>query len=228
MRLNGKLFVNYNTISTDSIIPLIKESESLPEMWSDEFRARHYPSQKSTQNLSFVWTPILDRKAFVVYNNKELLSSKIGNLYTEITEQVLQNVPGKVIRGALVRMFPGAKIPYHLDGSHELWSQCHRLHLPAQTEQEVTFHYKIEDQQITKHLEKDILVEIDNFIPHGVTHNGNKIRYHLLYDVLPETYSGDYDVIEHSDEIQFQQNRLSEVDDRLKFSTKIDPNIYKL
>lgn len=233
MDLNGKFFVEYGKISTDKIIPLINSNEDSQELWGDNFREKYYPSQRNTQNLAFTWTPILDQPVFNIYTDSLLLKTPIGQAYKALTDQVLELVPGTVIKGAIVRMPPKSVIYYHIDGSHELWKQCRRLHLPIITEPEVEFHYKFSLIQegpihhVYGHLTKDILVEINNLIPHGVIHKGKSLRYHLIYDILPANYSGQFTVVEHNDQSKIEFDRLKEINECVKYRIPIDRTIYK-
>jgi hypothetical protein len=138
----------------------------------------------------------------------------MGIEYMKITEQVLRLVPGKVLHGGIVRMTPQTEIPLHYDGSHELWKACHRLHLPVITESGVRFRY----ETASKHLQKNTLVEINNFLLHGVIHAGSCIRYHVMYDILPESYTGSHIVEYHSDPGTFAQDQQQEILDKESFS----------
>lgn len=221
MNLGKQLYIEHGKISTDSLIPLIREIEDKPEYWKDNTRPKNNPSQKYTENLIFVWTPILDMQEFSVYTNTTLLSTPIGKAYQEITKQVLQLVPGTVLRGAIIRLPPKKGIASHLDGIHEIWTRGHRLHLPVITEPEVKFFYTENDIETNaKHLAKDILVEINNFLPHGVRHDGNYLRYHVMYDILDIKYNGPFIVNNHSDSEILRIDREIEVYDNPKFHPK--------
>ena len=108
---------------------------------------------------------------------------------------------------------PGKEIPFHTDGRDELWKSCHRVHLPVITEQEVVFFYEKEVQ----HLPKNTLTEINNFVRHGVRHNGQSNRYHIMYDLLSTNYSGEFIVTQHSSVELFNEHCAREKIERLSF-----------
>lgn len=196
-------FIEYGVIETDNIIQYL-EPISKDNIWNDQHRAKTYSAQANTQTISFVWTPIIyNVTTFSSYQNDELLNTPLGKEYLKITDQVLKLIPGKILRGAIVRMLPGTEIPFHIDGKHELWHQCNRVHLPIITEPEIEFFYK----HTRKHLRKDTLVEIRNDVPHGVSHRGKHLRYHFMYDILPENYIGKFNVEYHSDINRFNLDK---------------------
>ena len=225
------IYKEYGKINTDNLLPLLEKHKN-SEMWNDTFRQTYYSSHTSTENLPIVWTPVLNQEYFSVFNNTELLDSDIGKIYQEITIQVLNLIPGTIIRGSIIRMNPQSTIPYHIDGTHPVWTKCHRIHLPIITESEVRFHYKWIDEnksivESSKHLQKNILVEINNCIPHGVSHQGYVKRYHLVYDILPQNLTDDFRIVAHSNKDQFNIERMREITERLQFLNILDRSIYK-
>lgn len=227
-------FIQYGKIDTEPFLPLIAKYET-SELWNDPFRVKNNGSHKSTENLSFVWTPILDQGFFSSYVNPDVIGTDLEQVYKAVTQQVLQLVPGKTLRATLIRMQPQSVIKYHLDGVHEVWRACHRIHLPIITEPDVKFYYKWLDEngnilEASKHLEVGTLVEIDNFVPHGVAHKGNSVRYHLMYDILPADYAGSFKVNYHSSKEQLASDRQRELVESQQFfrpiGIPIDPNAF--
>jgi hypothetical protein len=206
MKLQSNKFIEYGVIDTQGLEKEIRKINH-STLWNDPHRGQVFNAQAATENLAFVWTPIVARNTFAAYINTDLLDTPVGIEYTKITDQVLKLVPGQILRGAIIRMVPHSSIPLHYDGSHELWRHCHRLHLPVITEPGVRFTY----ETASKHLETNVLVEIDNFVLHGVVHDGDHIRYHVMYDILPESYTG-YPVEYHSDPERFKQDRVLEAE----------------
>ena len=211
MKLNGEQFLDHGFIDVSNLIELIKYTENDSLLWDQSDRGAMYPAQKATQTLEFIWTPNLySDKTFYIFHNLPVLNSKFGILVQEKLKEVLNLIPGKIIKAGLVRMIPGGMIPPHIDGPHESWSSTHRVHLPIITEKEIEFFYTASK----KHLEVNRLTEINNFIPHGVIHNGRNLRYHLMFDILPSDYSGDFAIKEHSDRQLYQQQRTIESRER--------------
>jgi hypothetical protein len=222
---NDAFFKVYGTIITDTLIPLIEKYEN-SKIWEDKFRETYYPAHNHTENLAFEWTPILAQESFSVYVNTDLLDSDIGQIYQQITEKVLIFIPGILLRGAIIRLKPNTSIHTHIDGTHPLWVKCHRIHLPIITEPEIKFYYKWTNANQTeyasaKHLPKNELVEINNCIPHGVDHHGNKLRYHLMYDILPSSYVDNHTISKHSDKNRFALEREREITERLPFFKRL-------
>jgi len=201
-------FIEYGIIDTSSIIPEIKAIEN-NDCWNDIYRSTVFPMQKNTQSLGFTWTPLIyEIETFFIFTNEELLNTPIGLIYRNITKSVLNLVPGTILRGALIRLMPGSDIPLHMDDPHEVLQASHRVHLPVITEPEVIFSYLHMD----KHMEKNVLLEISNTIPHRVFHGGKNLRYHLLYDILPPDYTGKFNIVAHSDKNRFMQDRILETE----------------
>jgi hypothetical protein len=203
---NKEVFLDHGNIDTSCLIPEIMNSEK-SNLWNDTHRSEVFYAQKMTSNMLFVWTPIIHNyKCFFTYTNDQLIKSKVGEHYSFITKRVSELIPGIILRGALIKLPPGGVIPPHVDGSHELWIHSHRIHLPIITEEEVIFFY----ENSKKHLEKNKLVEINNIIPHSVQHNGKNNRYHLMYDILPKSYTGDFIYQPHNSTEQFQLDKIIE------------------
>ena len=226
-------FIEYGKIDIGLFLPLI-EKYQFSESWNDPFRIKNNGSHKSTENLVFIWTPILDQNSFSSYVNADVQGTDLIQAYQQTTEHVLSLIPGKLLRATLIRMQPQSVIKYHLDGVHELWKSCHRIHLPIITEPEVKFYYKWLEQgaiqESSKHLAAGTLVEIDNFIPHGVAHKGHAVRYHLMYDILPDSYAGSFTVNYHSSKEQLAIDRQRELTESQQFfrpiGIPIDPTVF--
>ena len=225
MKLNGEQFIDgdidfieHGIIDVSHLINIIHETKDEKIFWSTSDRANIYPSQQSTDIAEFIWTPNLeDEQIFYVYKNQETLNSMLGKMLQEIFNSVTAAVPGNIIKAGLVRLPPGKKIPFHIDGRTESWTSTHRLHLPIITEPEVEFFY----ESSRKHLPANILTEINNIIPHGVDHNGKNIRYHLMFDVLPSDYTGSMKIVEHTDRSLYLHQRKTEAERNLAFLASV-------
>jgi hypothetical protein len=211
--LKGNICPEYGVIDTSSLVSLINNIEH-SDIWNQGDRSKVYKLHVHTRSLSFIWTPNLySEDVFYIFNNTKLLNSPIGIKIQKLCDKVTELCEGTIIKAALVRMCPGGSIPLHRDGPHESWTQAHRLHLPIITEPEVLFNYT----DCSYHLKTNVLTEVNNQVPHGVTHNGTKDRYHLLLDVLPLNYDG-FDIISHEDEEFFEAQRKQEVKELRPYS----------
>ena len=210
MELHANICPEYGYIDTASLIDLIKDIEN-NDIWNHNDRHKNYVGAKNTQSILFIWTPNLySENTFYVFSDTILLNLPIGIEFQKIAKQVIKLIPGTIIKAALVKLPPGYEIPFHRDGPHESWIKSHRLHLPVITEPEIFLTYS--DCQY--HLKKDTLTEINNQVKHGVIHNGKADRYHLLFDILPIDYNGEFSIIHHSDKELFDRHRIIEFNEQ--------------
>jgi Tfp pilus assembly protein PilF/quercetin dioxygenase-like cupin family protein len=91
---------------------------------------------------------------------------------------------GFVIRLILAKLVPGGKIPKHTDAGYSLLN-CHRIHLPIVTNDDVVFHVDGEDVN----MRAGELWEINNGTVHAVENRGDADRIHLIVDWMPN-YDG--------------------------------------
>jgi Aspartyl/Asparaginyl beta-hydroxylase len=210
MRLSGNICPEYGFINTDPLISLIKDIDG-NDIWNQNDRHNNYTGAKNTQSILFIWTPNLySEKTFYVFSDTILLNSPIGIEFQKIAEQVIDLIPGIIIKAALVKLSPGYKIPFHTDGRHESWVNSHRLHLPVITEPDVFFTY----EDCKYHIKKNILTEVNNQVVHGVEHNGLSDRYHLMFDVLPNTYNGNFNIVSHTNKELFDLQQIQELKEK--------------
>lgn len=87
----------------------------------------------------------------------------------------------KTSRIMLARLFPGADIPLHIDGS-EAARKPHKIHLPILTSEKVEFLF--EDAEY--HLEAGRMYEVNNRVPHGGRNASDTDRVHLIFDYYDE------------------------------------------
>ncbi|HEB78705.1 MAG TPA: hypothetical protein ENI90_09280, partial [Methylothermaceae bacterium] len=95
----------------------------------------------------------------------------------------LQKKNGKAyaIRMILTRLKPGGIIPEHVDRNYSL-THCHRIHLPLQSDEGVSFSVGGE----TRHMAPGEIWEINNRRVHHVVNNSARPRIHLITDwVIP-------------------------------------------
>ena len=91
--------------------------------------------------------------------------------------QVLSALELPISRCRLMRLEPGAEVPWHDDRNFH-WYRRMRFHVPIVTEPEVAF--ACGDQ--TVHMAAGELWTFDNFRRHRVTHGGRLPRIHLVAD----------------------------------------------
>jgi hypothetical protein len=97
----------------------------------------------------------------------------------EIADKVGEALNGTVTNATLIMLPAGKKVHLHRDAFP--LNLIHRCHIPIVTNEESTFTLLNTDFK----LEKGIVYEINNQLPHKAENNGSTPRIHLLVDVLP-------------------------------------------
>lgn len=87
---------------------------------------------------------------------------------------------GFVVRLMLAKLAAGGRIPKHTDAGYSLLN-CHRIHLPIITNEDVVFHVGGEEINMGP----GELWEINNGTVHGVENRGTEDRVHLIVDWMP-------------------------------------------
>lgn len=101
-------------------------------------------------------------------------------LLEPILAQVSHNYgTGDYSRIILANLPAGCSIPPHKDHG-DTYALTHRVHIPIQTSDEVSFHIDGEDFA----LREGEMYEINNLCDHGVTNNSDYDRVHLIVDFL--------------------------------------------
>jgi tetratricopeptide (TPR) repeat protein len=80
----------------------------------------------------------------------------------------------------LAKLLAGGSIPKHTDSGYSLLN-CHRVHIPLITNNDVTF--SVGDEQIN--MQAGEFWEINNSVTHGVENKGGEDRVHLIVDWMP-------------------------------------------
>lgn len=194
---------------------LAAEVVKVPEaVWASDWRNKLYKAHTDTNMLTMRWTPFDPEPVFDVFDNTA--ATPLGGAAKAAMERIVSHIPGTILRCGVVRLRPGGQVKLHIDGGPkaELYSACHRLHLPLVTEPEVIFYYEHGDRF---HMEPGRLYEINNYLTHGVAHGGKALRHHLMLDLLPQTYSGTHRITEHTDEERFLAT-MHRVDQRSFFA----------
>jgi Aspartyl/Asparaginyl beta-hydroxylase len=104
---------------------------------------------------------------------------------TPILSDILALYPpgGTVIRCQIAALLPGGRIARHQDVS-PLLRASHRVHVPLVTWPEVTF--LIDDAPFQ--FPAGYAFELNNQRFHEVRHDGDHVRHHLIFDILPADY----------------------------------------
>jgi hypothetical protein len=212
MKLDGEIIVNHGVIDTGDLLSELMPIKDSP-IWHESNRNKIYKAHSETDLLELLSFPSLrDENVFYVWKNQTVLDSPIGQVSQKILKAMTDLIPGTVIRAGIVRLYPGKQIYKHIDGLHPGWTATHRVHLPIITEPEVEFFY----ENARYHMPINILAEVNNIIPHGVDHNGKNLRYHMMCDILPKSYQGDFKIVEHSDFAIKTEKQQKELDQVLK------------
>jgi len=80
----------------------------------------------------------------------------------------------------LALLQPGKDVGLHTDSGNIL-ETCHRVHIPLITNPKCL--YTIDD--VTWHMKKGVIYEIDNMRPHTVLNGGVEVRVHLIANLYP-------------------------------------------
>ena len=93
--------------------------------------------------------------------------------------QVLSSFNTVIGRARLMRLAPGAKVDYHVDG-HYFWRDHLRIHVPIITDPAVEFH--CESEQV--HMAAGEAWTFDNWRGHWVVNGSDNARIHLVIDTV--------------------------------------------
>ena len=148
------------------------------EKWLESERERLFDVHRNTQALQLVH--------FEDHRYKE---PDYRDLYYELREELTPVIDfvagyyqnnGFIVRLILAKLLPGGQIPKHTDAGYSLLN-CHRIHLPITTNEDVVFH--VGGEEI--HMQVGELWEINNGTVHGVENRGAEDRIHLILDWMP-------------------------------------------
>ncbi len=148
------------------------------EKWLESERERLFDVHRNTQALQLVH--------FEDHRYKE---PEYRTLYAELHDALMPVIVyvaryyqdnGFIVRLILAKLVAGGKIPKHTDAGYSLLN-CHRIHLPITTNEDVIFH--VGGEEI--HMRVGELWEINNGTVHGVENRGAEDRIHLILDWMP-------------------------------------------
>lgn len=153
--------------------------------WSDYTeRQKKFPNHEDTLTFRFLSSEFRVGSQLLHYNQDH-------ELYPVVMKEVSKlekHFDAKAKIAVLAGVKPNGVISTHRDMS-ELFQYAHRVHLPLDTGREATFVI----DGITNYFEKGTWVEIDNTRLHSVYNGLDKIRIHLLVDLIPNSLLFNYD-----------------------------------
>lgn len=148
------------------------------EKWLESERERLFDVHRNTQALQLVH-----------FEDHRYEEPDYRDLYAEFRDELRPVIDyvaeyyqnnGFIVRLILAKLVAGGKIPKHTDAGYSLLN-CHRIHLPITTNDDVVFH--VGGEEI--HMRVGELWEINNGTVHGVENRGAEDRIHLILDWMP-------------------------------------------
>ncbi|MGH7945249.1 MAG: tetratricopeptide repeat protein, partial [Opitutaceae bacterium] len=152
------------------------------ERWLESERERLFDVHRDTQALLLVH-----------FEDYQYRKPDYRELYSELRDAIQPVIDyvanyyrndGFIVRLILAKLAAGGKIPRHTDAGYSLLN-CHRIHLPIVTNEDVVFH--VGGEEINMQVGE--LWEINNATVHGVENRGTEDRIHLIVDWMPN-YAG--------------------------------------
>lgn len=169
LRLNEHLDVN----------TIRERVEQFPaEKWLESERERLFDVHRDTQALLMVH-----------FEDYKYRKPDYRELYSELQDAITPVISyiadyyrnnGVIVRLLLAKLVAGGKIPKHTDAGYSLLN-CHRIHLPIVTNEDVYFH--VGGEEIN--MRAGELWEINNGTVHAVDNRGTEDRIHLIVDWMP-------------------------------------------
>ena len=162
---------------------LRKKIEEIPAgRWLESGRERLFAVHKDTQSVLLVLfedfkheKPDFLEFYFELQNELKPLVDYVAGYY--------QN-NGFIVRLVLAKLLAGGKIPHHTDAGFSLLN-CHRVHIPIITNDEVAFFVGGEE----KNMQLGEFWEINNSVDHAVENRSDEDRIHIIIDWMPN-YAG--------------------------------------
>ena len=142
---------------------------------------------KNSYWFPFPWM-FRESKYLELYNLDHL--KKLKELY-ELSIPLFEAVENKLFNYKIIKleinlMPPSTKIETHTD-KWGVMSNCIRVHIPIQTNDQVLF--KIGNNTYT--IPEGQMFEFNNQIPHSIENNGDNVRVHYVFDLIEKEYLED-------------------------------------
>jgi tetratricopeptide (TPR) repeat protein len=173
------------------------------EKWLESERERLFDVHRDTQALLMVH-----------FEDHKYRKPEYRELYFELQDAVAPVVDyvsnyyrnnGFVVRLILAKLAAGGKIPKHTDAGYSLLN-CHRIHLPIVTNENVAFH--VGGEEINMQVGE--LWEINNGTVHGVENRGTEDRIHLIVDWMPNHSGKPEEELLAADRLEGSENEAAE------------------
>ena len=162
---------------------LRKKIEEIPAArWLESERERLFAVHKDTQSVLLVLFEDFkhERPEFLEFYFE--LQNELKPLVDRVAGYYQNN--GFIVRLVLVKLRAGGKIPHHTDAGFSLLN-CHRVHIPIITNDEVAFFVGGEE----KNMQVGEFWEINNSVDHAVENRSDQDRIHIIIDWMPN-YAG--------------------------------------
>ncbi len=161
--------------------PLYRLMRALTQSaWDDNpLRQDRFAVHRRTRSVLFLWTahegwPDVQT---VVLERYGAFESALLPIFRAASVRL--NERHAVVNAMLAELPPGASIPAHVDTA-PLFGAARRMHVPLQTNAEVTF--TVDGEAIATPVGH--LIEINNRRVHGVRNDGAMPRVHLIFDAV--------------------------------------------
>jgi hypothetical protein len=174
----------YRYISNVDPTPIMEYLKTVPkEDWDEfDFRQKNFDAHKTTKTLAAVFP---DRSAWPEIS---LETYKHTDNLSELCSQVVQTFPSfynfrfKVTTAMIVMMPPHSDVGSHAD-THRYFGKTHRIHWCLDADYD-KMDFFIAGEKVP--MKTGDFVEINNRLPHSVKYWGDKPRYNMIIDFLPD------------------------------------------
>jgi tetratricopeptide (TPR) repeat protein len=157
--------------------------EQIPaDKWLESGREKLFAVHKDTQSLILVLFEDFKHKQPDYLEPYFDLQDELKPVVDHIAGYYQNN--GFIVRVLLAKLLAGGKIPHHTDAGFSLLN-CHRVHIPIITNDEVDF--VVGGEKIN--MQAGEFWEIDNGVDHAVENRSDEDRIHIIVDWMPN-YAG--------------------------------------
>lgn len=166
-----------------NVAALRNKIEQIPaDKWLESERERLFAVHKDTQSLLLVLFEDFKHKKPDYLEPYFELQNELKPVIDYIAGYYQNN--GFIVRVLLAKLLAGGKIPHHTDAGFSLLN-CHRVHIPIITNDEVDF--VVGGEEIN--MQAGEFWEINNGVDHAVENRSDQDRIHIIVDWMPN-YAG--------------------------------------
>jgi Flp pilus assembly protein TadD len=186
---------NYLQLHHDFDVEALKKKiEAIPAgKWLESERERLFAVHKDTQSVLLVLFEDFKHEKPEFLDLYFELQNELKPLVDHVASYYQNN--GFIVRFLLAKLLAGGKIPHHTDAGFSLLN-CHRVHIPVITNDEVVFVVGGEE----KNMQVGEFWEINNGIDHAVENRSGEDRIHIIIDWMPNYASQPEEVVLRSDQ----------------------------